>query len=396
MLFSISSTALSYGASKLFQIITPLGAYIFFRELPFRQALLRRIARTFNPGAGPKEEQQLVRSYEDFFDRALGFMTWKIGCDLGFFLVATGVGAWERGFTWAGLIPYTITQYLIYYLIGQSMILDGQINPFQPKPKVKRIKGRPPVWRQWFSKYFYENVNITSYNIEIRRVILKPFVDYGGIITSWPLYTVGLLFLQSGEINFAPVLHFFFLKMLAFYLVNTFGFILGFNFGEIVYFKGLDLVESAEQWSREQIRQSHLSHEKLTSHETPNPKFNSNGMTLACSIQELQHHWVRFKHVQLWRIQPFLERYNLNLRWLICSSLGVFFVVILEPSFANAIFSVSDSVQYTWFNLFGQMDQTSLQQVMETGRSASPFDSDELLTRFPDLWNQLFFPTTET
>jgi hypothetical protein len=384
MVLSISSTALSYGGSKLFQIIAPLTAYIFFRELPFRQPVLRWIARRWKPDADAKQEEKLIRGYDDFFDRALGFMSWKVGCDLGFFLVATGVGDWPRAFTWAGLIPYTVVQYLVYYFVGQKMIIEGHLNPFRPRYQPKQLYGRPPRWKQIVSKYFHENLNETSYNVPLRQVILKPFVDYGGIVSSWSIYTVGLLCLQSGEINFAPVAHFFFLKMIAFYLVNVFGFILGFNLGEIIYYKSLELVEYAEGWIRGVSNTSSQQYPDLLA-------------AVAEQLHAIQDRWVKFKTVSLWRVQPFLDRYNLNFRWFICSAMGVFFVVLLEPSFASTVFSISDGIQHWWFDVSASLSDVAVQQVVDGSRSmTSDYQSDELLVKFPELWNQLFFSALET
>ncbi|NJK27447.1 MAG: hypothetical protein HC925_01175 [Coleofasciculaceae cyanobacterium SM2_3_26] len=325
-------------------------------------------------------KKKLVRSYNDFFDRTLGFMTWKIGCDLGFFLVATEVGNWERAFTWIGLVPYTIAQYLIYHFVGQRMILEGQSNPFAPSPSDKNLAGKPPLWRQLVAKFFHESLNETSYNVPLRQVTLKPFVDYGGIILSWPLYTVGLLFLQSGEINFAPIAHFFFLKMVVFYLVNTFGFIIGFNLGEVVYVRILEVSEFLERWTRENAN--------------PSGGTAKQGLLrLATQLQELKERWVEFKYVAFWQVDDFLNRYSLNARWFVCSTFGIVSVVLLEPSMADALFAISATAQKVLFNLFGHMDQIHITQaaanvvVADMGTS-----SGELVDAFPELWEQVFFP----
>lgn len=367
-----SSPALSYGASKLAQIFVPLTAFIIFRELPLRQQLMRKLARTLHPGLSIQNEQVLILTYDSIFDRALGFMTWKLGCDFGFFIIASGIGTWDRAFTWAGLIPYTLVQYGVYHLVGQRMIIEGRLHPFAPAPTPKPLMGRPPLWRQIVSKYLHENMNMTSYNVPLRQVFLKPFVDYLGIVTSWSCYTVGILYFQSGEINFSPLIHFAFLQMLAFYVINTFGFILGYNFGEVIYLRILELEESIDHWSR---RQNHLSPGRL---------------------------WLGFKTwinqvsiLYLWQITPFLGRYGLSIRWLFCSILGVLFVIYLEPGFADIVFALSSKIQQFWFSSFGHLDPIHLSQVTSASTSHQMQSSQELVEGFPRLWNQLFFGQDE-
>lgn len=369
-LFSPSSAAVSYGSSKLFQILVPLATYILFQELIFRQKLVRKIARMINPDASPE-------AYEYLVSLILGFMSWKIGCDLGFLIVATGVAPWDRAFTWAGLIPYTIVQYVLYYLFGQKILMLGQLNPFKEGFVPKKIAGRPPFWKQFFSKFFHENMNATSANVPMRQVVLKPFVDYGGIIMSWSLYNVGLLFLQSGEINFAPVIHFTFLTIFAFYVVNVFGYILGYNFGEFVYLKLIDVIEMVEKWGREQ--------KILTTARVTTP----DGF-----LSKLRHQWKEFDNVVLWRFQPFLDRYGLNMRWFFSSAGGVLFVILLAPSLSSTIFSLSDQLQELQFSTFGQTRETQVQQVLSASTPGNLPPSQELIDKFPDRWDALYFPET--
>jgi hypothetical protein len=369
-----SSPALSYGASKLAQIFVPLTAFIIFRELPIRQQLMRKLAHTLHPGLSIQNEQILILNYDSIFDRALGFMTWKIGCDFGFFIVATGIGTWDRAFTWAGLIPYTLVQYGVYHLVGQRMIIEGRLHPFAPAPIPTPTLGRPPLWRQIVSKYLHENMNMTSYNVPLRQVFLKPFVDYLGIVTSWSCYTVGILYLQSGEINFSPLVHFAFLQMLAFYVINTFGFILGYNLGEIIYLRILELEESIDYWSRQQ------------------PPGQLSLGTLWISLKNSVN---QISALFLWRITPFLNRYGLSLRWLFCSILGVLFVIYLEPGFADVVFALSSRIQQFWFSHFGHLDPLHLNQVTAASSLQDMQSSDELLEEFPRLWNRLFFGQEE-
>lgn len=362
---SFSSTALSFGGSKLFQILFPLGVYIVFQEVIFRR-FSRPIASLFRK----LDPHSPVGKYEYFMNLSLGFTSWKIGCDLGFLIIATGVAPWQRAFTWAGLIVYTIVQYIVYYLIGTKMIMQGQINPFKEEFVPNRLVGRPTLLRQIFTKYFHENMNATSYNVPLRQVVLKPFVDYAALVVSWSFYNIGLLFLQSGEINFAPLIHFTFLPILAFYLVNVFGFILGYNIGEFVYLRSIELFEVIEAWF---IRS------------------NSGVMAFAEVVQSpLQ--CLRFKTARVTRIiWPFLQRYGINVRWLIASSTGLFFVIWLEPGFAGTVFSISDQIQDWLFQTFSAFDVGRTAQAITGYTSDSLLPSDDLLERFPAAWGQLYF-----
>ncbi len=74
---SFSSTALSFGGSKLFQILFPLGIYIFFQEVIFRR-LRGPVANLFRK----LDPHSPAGKYEYLINLALGFTSWKIGGDL--------------------------------------------------------------------------------------------------------------------------------------------------------------------------------------------------------------------------------------------------------------------------------------------------------------------------
>ncbi len=389
LLAVFDSSALSYGSSKLFQVVLPLGAIIIFRELlPFRQTLIRRVTEFFKPNRSLEDYQALVVEYNEALDRTVGFMTWKIGCDLGFFIVSSGVGGWDRAFTWAGLIPYTVLQYILYYYVGQRMIMEGHLNPFRKTSTQPKIQSRPSLWKQFVSKYFHESTNTTSYNVSMRQVFLKPLVDYGGIVVSWSFYTIGILFLQSGEINFAAVSHFFFLNMLAFYSVNTFGFILGFNFGELFYLKLIEVWEYVDRW----IRQRTQVPVKVGAINTPgsvSPQVQS--QPSQSWLAQWDRRWKETRYGVFWKTQAFLDSYGLNWRWLISSMAGVLCVVIIEPKFASTVFAISDQIKELWFESMGQVDPVHLQQILHSS-TLEPPPAEELIELFPETWNQLFFP----
>ncbi|NEP54885.1 MAG: hypothetical protein F6K65_41320, partial [Moorea sp. SIO3C2] len=178
-LIPANSMGIRYGASKLFQILIPLGGYLLVRDLLLERILFPVAVRERlwqQLPKGPRWES-LRKQLPGLFEQALGFATWKIGCDLGFFLVVTGLGPWQRAFTWSGLIPYTLIQYFIYYLIGRKMLIEGQLNPFKSPPAKAPSSERRSLWRRLMSKYLHEDLNATSEDIPLRQVLLKPLVD---------------------------------------------------------------------------------------------------------------------------------------------------------------------------------------------------------------------------
>jgi len=366
--FLPDSAAISFGASKLFQILVPLVAYIVLREFLLRPTHLRKLAQLISPNRSPE-----IHTY--WLSLVLGFMSWKVGCDLGFLIVATGVAPWDRAFTWAGLIPYTMVQYLVYYLVGQKILIQGQINPFREVYTARQIPRRPSRWRQFFSKYFHESMNATSYNVPLRQVVLKPAIDYGSIVLSWSIYNSGLLFLQTGEVNFAPLIHFTFLQIFAFYIVNVFGFILGFNVGEILFNTGIELLEALEGWGR---RRKWLA--------------SPDDQALTTVGARLQYRWKEFHQTNLWQTHAFLNRYGISPRWAVTALFGVLFVIYLEPSLARATFSVSGGGEAWWFFHVTPFDYGHAEQALSAAHLGAKIDpSQGLLENFPSQWGNLYF-----
>lgn len=345
----------------------PLSAYMFFKEVPVVKQTLWRLL-------SPLTSSESRWRFEYYFDLAIGFMTWKIGCDLGFLIVATGVAEWQRSFTLAGLIPYTIAQYLVYYLVGQKMIIQGQLNPFKEEFIPPTVSGRPPLWKHVASRWLHETGNATSPNVPLRQVFLKPAMDYGGIIVSWSIYTSGLFFLQSGEISLAPLFHFTFLEIFTFYLVNVFGFIVGFNVGEWLYMGAIALEERLECWVHGQT---------LVPANEVNP--------LSRPLQAIRRAWVRFKTTQTWRFEPFLQRYGLNLRWFVCAGLGVMAVIFFEPYMADPILNTSHNLHDAWYQEFGEMASLHVDQVTQPTPPQAMPPSERLFEEFPKKWGFLYF-----
>ena len=433
--------ALSFGSSKLFQIITPLLAYMVLQEIPAVRNLFPRFVRFLNAEAD-------VDRWEFIFKMLIGFITWKIGCDFGFLIINTGAAPWSIAFTLAGLIPYGIVMYVVYYLIGQKMIIQGQLNPFKEKYNPPKLNGRPSITKQFTSKFFHESMNATSANVPLRQVYIKPFLDYGAIIVSWPFYNVILLYSQSGEINFAPYTQFTFLSIFVFYVVNVGGFILGFNLGELIYFRLHYVLESFKSAARQiQLRQkinqlwtifdengdgviSEEEFRKATRILGQDPtnaelcsiiknmdidrsgsidfnefksilvaKQDKRRVKLLLAEADRQSNFKGWQQIGTaialqWQLiknntsyihlQGFLRRYGLSNRWLLSGGLGIAAIVLLEPAIAGNFFGWANQLQHNYFYQFGQLDRTHLAQVISNQELTALPSVEGLTMTVPD------------
>ena len=367
------TAALSFGGSKLCQIIFPLGSYILFQELPGVKQTLRRLTSALSPNSN-------WGTYEYLISLFLGFTTWKVGCDFGFLVVNTSAVPWTIAFTMAGLIPYAILQYIVVHLIGQKMLMQGNLNPFKDVPQDNSITERPPIWKQFISKFFHEDMNVTSANIPLRRVFVKPLVDYGGILITWPLYNVGLLFSQSGEINFSPMVNFTFLAIFTFYVVNVLGYILGYNFGEFLYFL---LIYSVEQ-VKKNMRKLRLQTSAFTESMSSDKQQNSAMLTIAMMDDVILPPYKRF-----------LNRYGLNLRWLMSVSFGVLSVIVLEPFMSAKIFATADAIHQAWFYTVGNLSPIHIQQFLSASTDALLTDPTMITDQFQEPLQTLIAATQE-
>jgi len=384
----IDPMGIRYGSSKLFQILVPLTSYMVLRDLFLKKLVLKKqIIEKFNQILPDNSFFNQFRSdLPKIFDQTVGFLSWKVGCDLGFFLIVTGMGPWERAFTWSGLLPYTIAQYFVYFLIGRRMLVDGQLNPFSQSSSNPVTPQPRPWWKQLLSKYLHEDLNVTNEYVPLRQVFLKPFVDYGGLVLSWSLYNVGIFFFQSGEMNFAPVIQFAFFQMLTFYLVNTYGFIIGYNIGEGIETLISALEERLSRWKRKQIRAVDDS-----SRESPN--FSVRLYHLSESFKLA---WQNIKYGYLWQLQRFLGQYGIGRKWLLTTVSGVFAVVIIAPSVSDVMFSVGNNMSDLWFNRMGEVDQVQVAQIEPSVSDQLNLPNSEVvISRFPEFWQALYTPETQ-
>ncbi|MGK7890269.1 MAG: hypothetical protein AB4042_13120 [Leptolyngbyaceae cyanobacterium] len=383
-LFSINSMGVRYGASKLFQILVPLLSYLLVRDLLVERILLQpavreKLRQLLPPG---KRWQAAWNNAPVVFEQTLGFVAWKIGCDLGFFLIVTGLGPWQRAFTWSGLIPYAIIQYFIYFWIGRKLLIEGQLHPFQPKPSVSPSAERPTQWKRFLSKYLHEDMNSTSEDIPLRQVFLKPLVDYAGLVLSWSLYTVGMFFVQSGELNVAPVVHFAFFEMFTFYLVNTYGYIIGFNVGEWIHFRLSWLEERYSAWARQQER-------AIASQGEP----AALGQRFYLWVEAWQNSWDELWYRFLWQANPITKQYGLDRRWLLSIIGGVYCVVLVAPSWSGSMMALGSKVSRAWFSAFGELGEVQLVQVSEAmSQTAELPDSNDVVVGFPAFWQAIYEP----
>ncbi|PSO50424.1 MAG: hypothetical protein BRC33_03000 [Cyanobacteria bacterium SW_9_44_58] len=384
----IDPMGIRYGSSKLFQILVPLTSYMVLRDLFLKKLVLKKqIIEKFNQILPDNSFFNQFRSdLPKIFDQTVGFLSWKVGCDLGFFLIVTGMGPWERAFTWSGLLPYTIAQYFVYFLIGRRMLVDGQLNPFSQSSSNPVTPQPRPWWKQLLSKYLHEDLNVTNEYVPLRQIFLKPFVDYGGLVLSWSLYNVGIFFFQSGEMNFAPVIQFAFFQMLTFYLVNTYGFIIGYNIGEGIETLISALEERLSRWKRKQIRAVDDS-----SRESPN--FSVRLYHLSESFKLA---WQNIKYGYLWQLQRFLGQYGIGRKWLLTTVSGVFAVVIIAPSVSDVMFSVGNNMSDLWFNRMGEVDQVQVAQIEPSVSDQLNLPNSEVvISRFPEFWQALYTPETQ-
>jgi hypothetical protein len=266
------------------------------------------------------------------------------------------------------------------------MLVDGQLNPFSQSPSNPVTPKPRPWWKQILSKYLHEDLNVTNEYVPLRQVFLKPFVDYGGLVLSWSLYNVGIFFFQSGEMNFAPVIQFAFFQMLTFYLVNTYGFIIGYNIGEGIDAAISALEERFSRWKRQQISVVNDSSQES----------QSLSVRLYRLSESLKLAWQNIKYGYLWQLQTFLGQYGIGRKWLLTTVSGVFAVIIIAPSVSDVMFSVGNNMSDLWFDRMGEVDQVQVAQIEPSVSDQLNLPNSEVvISRFPEFWQALYTPETQ-
>lgn len=226
--FTLNNVALML--SKLAQVVVPLVIYVLLRNIGRRTHVVGRFVEKRFAGSSFQERNEWKDRITRAFDRLGGFLGWKVGCDLGYFVI-TGHSVWQA-FTLAGLIPYTVVQYLVYRIFCQKMLFSGMTNPFAyERYRMPRLSRRRNV-RRFLAKFLHEDCNATSGNVPLRRVFLKPFGDFFAVVLAWSAYTMGIFWLQDGELNWQPVTQFSYVMMGGYYLGGILAYIWGYNLGE--------------------------------------------------------------------------------------------------------------------------------------------------------------------
>lgn len=220
-----STNTIAFGLAKYIQIVLPqLAYYLVYPLINQRRIewLLSLLNRSEEPDQRRKKALELSQSYH----RLQGFFTWKLACDLGFFLVVTQYGPWTRALTLPGLITYTIGQLIIYYLIGQRWILASlQPRSLPNRPKELRIRRLQLA----FSRLFHEELGVTVNQVPMRVAVAKLLVDYVAMYLTWSLYTIGFFLISQAEYDLTPLVIFPHVSMISFYLCVYLGYAFSFT-----------------------------------------------------------------------------------------------------------------------------------------------------------------------
>lgn len=334
-------------ASKGAQILLPLGFFILFREMPWQGALIRAMVNRRYPSATEEAKTECRDIYARRFGRLLGFLTWKVGCDLGFFLI---IGLeWLRAFTPAGLIPYVIGQYVVYRLFGQKMLLGGLGNPLATETyRVPPLQRKKPL-RRILSKFLHEDLNATSPHVPMRRVVLKPMADYLAVLVCWSLYTMGLFFAQSLEINWQPLVRFPHAFMIGMYGGGVLAFILGHNLGEFL----------VVEWNRHFLPRTHAR----------------------------SPYWLRSVR---WRLRSWSLNSGIGTSRIISLLCGAMMVAFVAPAVLKAVETAASAIHADMFLRRGSLSEAQLLQIAPldpVSAKLPDFDKQEAL--YQSLKNQM-------
>lgn len=240
-----SSFILGVGVAKFMQILLPQLAFLITASIVTPPRLLP-LTRRLLPGRSREAQIARAQGLIEGFHRLQGFFVWKLACDLGFFLIVTEYGSWLRAFTLSGLVTYTALQYVVYYLIGQRLILARCIRQ-QPTGRPKRI--RTTWWKNLAAKLFYEEMGVTISQVSGAMIAAKFLVDYSAMWITWSAYTVAFFFFGNGGLGFSPYAVFPHVFMISLYVSVYLGYAFMFTTLEILL-KNIALRGSIPLWSR--------------------------------------------------------------------------------------------------------------------------------------------------
>ena len=229
-LYEWSTNTLAFGLAKYMQIVLPQLTYYLLYPL-INSTTLEWLLKRLRPQTTDRQLKEKARLWAEYYHRLQGFFTWKLACDLGFFLIVTQYGPWTRALTLPGLVTYTIGQLLLYYVIGQRLILSMLYTRHQSnRPKNLRI-GRMQLA---FSRLFHEELGVTVNQVPLRVALAKMLVDYSVMYLTWSAYTIGFIFVGHGELELAPFAIFPHVSMISFYLGVYLGYAFSFTFFSVL------------------------------------------------------------------------------------------------------------------------------------------------------------------
>lgn len=240
----LSSITVGVGVAKFMQILLPQLAFIITSSILTPQRLMP-ISRKISPGRTRMSQLAKAQEWVNGFQRLQGFFVWKLACDLGFFIIVTQYGSWLRAFTLSGLLTYTTLQFIVYYLIGQKLIL-ANLARRQPPNKPKRI--RTTWWKNIGSKLFYEEMGVTISQVSGGMIIAKMLVDYGAMWITWSAYTVGFFLFANGGLELSSLYVFPHATMISLYLSVYLGYAAMFTIVERIL-KNITLRNSLSPWN---------------------------------------------------------------------------------------------------------------------------------------------------
>jgi hypothetical protein len=243
-----SSITIGIGLAKFLQIILPQLAYLLTSLLLTPDRVLP-VTRLFCPTLNGVRQFQIAENLTKQIYRLQGFFIWKLACDLGFFLIVTQYGSWLRAFTLSGLITYTVLQFIVYYLIGQRLILSRlSRRNLSHRPRLIRTTW----WKNLASKLFYEEMGVTISQVSFPVIITKMIVDYLAMWATWSAYTIGFLLFANGGLSFSPFTIFPHVAMSSLYLSVYLGYAAAFTVLEIL-FRNIAFHFAIPSWSRRML-----------------------------------------------------------------------------------------------------------------------------------------------
>jgi hypothetical protein len=243
-----SSITIGIGVAKFLQIIFPQLAYLLTSLLLTPDRVLP-VARFFFPRLNPILQLKVAEELIQQIYRLQGFFIWKLACDLGFFLIVTQYGSWLRAFTLSGLITYTLLQFVVYYLIGQRLILS-RLSQRNLSHRPRQI--RTTWWKNLASKLFYEEMGVTISQVSFPMILTKMIVDYVAMWITWSAYTIGFLLFANGGLSFSPFTIFPHVAMSSLYLSVYLGYAAAFTVLEIL-FRNIAFHFAIPSWSRKML-----------------------------------------------------------------------------------------------------------------------------------------------